>query len=337
MAKITDTITPSFPRRRIYNNILETVGGTPLVKLNKVVEYYKIDPSTTILLKLEFFNPLSSVKDRVAFNIVYQALQDGRLRPGMELIEATSGNTGIGLCGVGNAYGFKVNIVMPTNESLERKLIIKACGATLIETESSLGMQGSIALVDKMVKEDPQKYFATNQFANPDNTNAHQSTAREIWEDTNGKVDIFVSVIGTTGTLIGVGENLKKKKKDFKVIAVQWDRIPCGGPYLPLCCERSGGFVPSIFKSEVVDDVVMYKIEDALKMARAVCKYDGIMIGNTAGLAVLAALKEATKSENKGKTIVVIIPSSGERDMSTELYNTVDIGSKTEILDELLN
>nr|BAN41681.1 cysteine synthase A, putative [Entamoeba invadens] len=339
MAEIGENITISAPRKRVYNNILETIGGTPLVKLNGVTDHSKIQPGTTVLVKLEFFNPMSSVKDRIALNIVYQALKDGRLKEGMEILEATSGNTGIGLCQVGAAYGFKVNIVMPSTMSVERQQIMKAFGANLILTEGKLGMPGAIAHSENMVKENPGKYFVADQFNNPDNTKAHAFTAQEIWEDTDGKVDIFISAVGTSGTLIGVGENLKQKK-NVKVIAVEPEESAVleGKPKGPHGIQGIGaGFVPTIYKKDIVDEIIPIKTQDAWKTSRLVVKYDGIMVGMSFGAAILAGFREATKVENKGKTIVVIVPSCGERYLSTDLYKTVDQGTKKEVLDTLLN
>ncbi|BFU22104.1 cysteine synthase a putative [Entamoeba histolytica] len=332
-------ITINTPRKRIYHNILETIGGTPLVELHGVTDHPSIKKNTKILVKLECFNPMSSVKDRVGFNIIYQAIKDGRLKPGMEIIEATSGNTGIGLCQAGAVFGYPVNIVMPSTMSVERQMIMKAFGANLVLSDGTKGMPGAIAKYEELIKQHPNKYFPANQFGNPDNTAAHVYTANEIWEDTNGEVDIIVSAVGTAGTVIGVGENLKKKKKGVKVVAVEpaESAVLSGKPKGPHGIQGIGaGFVTDIYKKEVVDEITPIKTQDAWKMARAVVKYDGIMCGMSSGAAILAGLKEAGKVENEGKTIVIILPDCGERYLSTDLYKTIEEGTKQQVLDSLL-
>nr|BAN38646.1 cysteine synthase A, putative [Entamoeba histolytica]BAN39894.1 cysteine synthase A, putative [Entamoeba histolytica] len=335
-----EQISINSPRKRIYHNILETIGGTPLVELHGVTEHPRIKKGTRILVKLEYFNPMSSVKDRVGFNIVYQAIKDGRLKPGMEIIESTSGNTGIALCQAGAVFGYRVNIAMPSTMSVERQMIMKAFGAELILTEGKKGMPGAIEEVNKMIKENPGKYFVANQFGNPDNTAAHHYTANEIWEDTDGEVDIVVSAVGTSGTVIGVAEKLKEKKKGIKIIAVEPEESAVleGKAKGPHGIQGIGaGFIPDIYKKEFVDEIIPIKTQDAWKMARAVVKYDGIMCGMSSGAAILAGLKEAEKPENEGKTIVIIVPSCGERYLSTDLYKIKDEGTKIQILDSLLN
>lgn len=335
-------ISVSEPRKRTYDNILETIGGTPLVRIHGVTDHRSIQKDVKVYAKLEYFNPMSSVKDRVGFNILYQAIKDGRLKPGMEVIEATSGNTGIALCQSGAVLGYPVNIVMPSTMSEERKKIMRAFGANLVLSEGSKGMPGAIELSKKMIAENPGKYFEANQFENPDNIAAHKFTADEIWEDTDGKVDIVVSAVGTAGTVVGIAKELKQKKPTIKIVAVEpaESAVLEGKPKGPHGIQGIGaGFVTELYNmgKDQVDDIVGIKTEDAWKMARCMVKYDGIMCGMSSGASMLAALKLAQKPENAGKTIVVIFPSCGERYLSTKLYETVDNGTKGEILDSLLN
>ena len=314
------------PRKRIYNNILETLGGTPLVELHRIVPRALIQPDVHILVKLEYFNPASSVKDRVAVNIVHQAIADGRLKPGMEIIEATSGNTGIGLALAGSVLNYPVTIVMPETMSAERQMIIKAYGARLVLTPGAKGMAGAVEESERMMKEHPGKYFLANQFGNPDNAAAHVSTATEIWEDTDGAVDVVVSAIGTSGTIVGVSRWLKQKK-DVKMVGVEpkESSVLQGKPKGPHGIQGIGaGFVPALFDRSCVDELVSVETQDAWAMARALCRGEGIMCGMSSGCATLAALRLAKRPEMKGKTIVVVLPSCGERYLSTALYKTED-------------
>ena len=330
----------SQPRRRIYKNILETIGGTPLVELHGVKEISSIDTTTSILAKLEYFNPMGSVKDRVGFNIINQAIKDGRLKPGMEIIEATSGNTGIGLCQAAALFKYPLTIVMPSSMSQERQKIMKAFGATLVLSDGSKGMPGAVEKYNELINENPEKYFPANQFGNPDNTKIHElTTANEIWEDTEGKVDIIVSAVGTAGTLIGITNELKRRNPNVKAVCVEPEEsaILQGKPKGPHGIQGIGpGFVTDLYKKEIVDEIISIKTEDAWKMARCVCRFDGIMCGMSSGASILAALRVAKRPENKGKKIVVICASCGERYLSTDLYATVDEGSREEILNSLI-
>ena len=213
------TICP--PRGKIYDNILQTIGGTPLVQLHKVIDHPKIPKTTRILVKCEYFNPMGSVKDRVGFNLVYQAILSGKLRPGMEILEATSGNTGIGLCQAAAVFGYPLTICMPESMSLERKKIIRAFGANLLLSPKEKGIPGAVELFNKTLAENPDKYFATMQFANIDNTEIHHTTAEEIWVDTNGEVDCVIAGVGTAGTVIGISEHLHKKNENIYMVAVE--------------------------------------------------------------------------------------------------------------------
>lgn len=334
-------ITLAVPRKRIYKNVLETIGGTPLVEMHGVVNHPKIPKSTRILAKLEYFNPMGSVKDRVGFNIIYQAIQDGRLKPGMEIIEATSGNTGIGLCQAAAVFGYPLTIVMPSSMSKERQMIMKVFGATLVLSDGAKGMPGAIEKYNELLKEHPGKYFPANQFGNPDNSKIHEiTTANEIWEDTEGKVDIVVSAVGTSGTLCGIGKALKEKNEKIKMVAVEplESEVLQGKPKGPHGIQGIGaGIIPDLYKGEYVDEIVSVGTQDAWKMARAIVKYDGIMCGMSSGAAMLAAARLAMKPENEGKTIVVICASCGERYLSTDLYATSDEGTQEEIIGSLLN
>ena len=304
---------------KITKNVAELVGNTPLVQLNRIGQ----DAHARILLKLEFFNPAHSVKDRIAVAMLDAAEQAGKIGPDTVILEPTSGNTGIGLAMVCAARGYKCAFVMPETMSRERRLLLKAYGAELILTPGPEGMPGAVKRAEDMAAADPN-YFIPQQFANPANPAIHRvTTAEEIWNDTDGAVDIFVSGVGTGGTITGVGEVLKARKPGVQIIAVEPDASPVlsGGQRGPHPIQGIGaGFVPDILNTQIYDEVVRVKNEDAFTTARKLAREEGLLVGISSGAAVWAALKVAYRSENAGKTIVVIIPSFGERYLSTPLF-----------------
>lgn len=309
---------------RIANNTAELIGNTPLVKLNRVAA----DIDATIACKLEYFNPAHSVKDRIAVSIIDALEAGGRIKPDTVILEATSGNTGIGLAMVCAARGIKCAFVMPETMSRERKLLLKAYGADLILTPGPEGMGGAIKKTEDMAAADA-RYVIAQQFDNPANPEAHRkTTAQEIWRDTEGNVDIFVSGIGTGGTITGVGEVLKERNPDIQVIAVEPDASPIlsGGEKGPHPIQGIGaGFVPAVLNTKIYDEVVRVGNSDAMSTARRMASEDGLLVGISSGAAVWAAMKVAKRPENKGKIIVVIIPSFGERYLSTVLYSDLEV------------
>lgn len=308
----------------IANNIAELIGNTPLVRLNRL----NAGIDATIALKLEFFNPAHSVKDRIAVAMLDAAEKAGRIKADTVILEPTSGNTGIGLAMVAAARGYKCAFVMPETMSRERKLILKAYGAELILTPGAEGMPGAIRKAEELAAADP-RYFVPQQFDNPANAEIHrQTTAEEIWRDTEGKVDIFVSGVGTGGTVTGVGEVLKARRPGVQVIAVEPDASPVlsGGSRGPHPLQGIGaGFVPSILNTAIYDEVVRVKNDDALTVARRLATDEGLLVGISSGAAVWAALDVARRPQNKGKLVVVIVPSFGERYLSTVLYQHLDV------------
>ena len=309
---------------RIANNTAELIGNTPLVKLNRTAA--GID--ATIACKLEYFNAASSVKDRIAVSIVDAMEAAGQIKPDTIVLEATSGNTGIGLAMVCAARGIKCAFVMPETMSRERKLLLKAYGAELFLTPGAEGMGGALAKMNALAASD-SRYVMAKQFENAANPDIHRrTTAQEIWRDTEGKVDIFVSGIGTGGTITGVGEVLKARNPDIQIIAVEPDASPVlsGGEKGPHPLQGIGaGFVPAILNTKIYDEVVRVKNDDAMDTARRMASEDGLLVGISSGAAVRAAMEVAKRPENKGKLIVVIIPSFGERYLSTVLYSHLDI------------
>lgn len=309
---------------RIANNTAELIGNTPLVKLNRVAA--GID--ATIACKLEYFNPASSVKDRIAVSIIDALEVAGRIKPGTIILEATSGNTGIGLAMVCAARGIKCAFVMPETMSRERKLLLKAYGAELILTPGPEGMPGAIKKTEDMAAMDA-RYVIAQQFDNPANPEIHRkTTAEEIWRDTDGKVDIFVSGIGTGGTITGVGEVLKARNPKIQIIAVEPDASPVlsGGVRGPHPIQGIGaGFIPSILNTKIYDEIIRVKNDDAMNIARRMATEDGLLVGISSGAATWAAMEVAKRPENKGKLIVVIIPSFGERYLSTPLYSHLEV------------
>jgi cysteine synthase A len=309
---------------RIANNTAELIGNTPLVKLNRVAA--GID--ATIACKLEYFNPASSVKDRIAVSIIDALTKAGNIKPDTIILEATSGNTGIGLAMVCAARGIKCAFVMPETMSRERRLLLKAYGADLILTPGPEGMPGAIKKMEEMAAADA-RYVMARQFDNPANVEIHRkTTAEEIWADTDGKVDIFVSGIGTGGTITGVGEVLKARNPNIKIIAVEPDAsaVLSGEPRGPHPLQGIGaGFVPSILNTRIYDEIIRVKNDDAMNTARRMAVEDGLLVGISSGAATWAAMEVAKRPENKGKLIVVIIPSFGERYLSTPLYSHLEV------------
>jgi cysteine synthase len=309
---------------KIANNTAELIGNTPLVKLNRVAA--GIDAN--IVLKLEYFNPAHSVKDRIAVSMIDALEKQGRIKPDTVVLEPTSGNTGIGLAMVCAARGIKCAFVMPETMSRERRLLLKAYGAELILTPGPDGMPGAIKKAEEMAAADA-RYVIAQQFENPANPEIHRSTtAEEIWNDTDGKVDIFVSGIGTGGTITGVGEVLKARNPKIQVIAVEPDASPVlsGGVRGPHPLQGIGaGFVPAILNTKIYDEVVRVKNDDAMNLARRLPVEEGLLVGISSGAAVWAAMEVAKRPENKGKLIVVIIPSFGERYLSTPLYAHLEV------------
>lgn len=309
---------------RIANNTAELVGNTPLVKLNRTAA--GID--ATIACKLEYFNAASSVKDRIAVSIIDALEAEGRIKPDTVILEATSGNTGIGLAMVCAARGIKSAFVMPETMSRERKLLLKAYGAELFLTPGPEGMGGALAKMDALAASDV-RYLIARQFENPANPEIHRkTTAQEIWRDTDGRVDMFVSGVGTGGTITGVGEALKAHNPNIQIIAVEPDASPVlsGGEKGPHPLQGIGaGFVPAILNTKIYDEVVRVKNDDAMTTARRMATEDGLLVGISSGAAVWAAMEVAKRPENKGKLIVVIIPSCGERYLSTPLYCHLEV------------
>ena len=309
---------------KIANNITELVGNTPLVKLNRVTA----GAGATVVTKLEFFNPGHSVKDRIAVAMLDAAQAAGQLGPDTVVLEPTSGNTGIGLAMACAARGIKCAFVMPETMSRERKLLLKAYGAELILTPGPEGMGGAIAKAKALAESDP-KYFIPQQFENPANPEIHrQTTAEEIWRDTDGQVDIVVSGLGTGGTITGIGEVLKAKKPGVKIVAVEPDASPVlsGGQKGPHPIQGIGaGFVPGVLNTAIYDEVIRVKNDDAFTTARQMATDEGLLVGISSGAATWAALELAKRPENAGKLIVVIIPSFGERYLSTALYQHLDV------------
>ena len=304
---------------KIAKNILELVGNTPLVQLNRVAQ--GIDG--ILLAKLEFFNPAHSVKDRIAVSMIDAAEQAGKIKPDTIILEPTSGNTGIGLAMVCAVRGYKCAFVMPETMSRERRLLLKAYGAELVLTPGSEGMPGAIKRADEMAASDP-RYFIPQQFANPANPAIHRATtAEEVWRDTDGKVDIFVSGVGTGGTVTGVGEVLKARKPGVQIVAVEPDASPVlsGGQRGPHPIQGIGaGFVPEILNTKIYDEVVRVKNDDAFNLARRMAREEGLLVGISSGAAVWAALEVAKRPENRSKVTVVVIPSFGERYLSSPLF-----------------
>lgn len=305
---------------RIYEDLTKTIGNTPLVKLNRVTK--GID--ATIAVKLESFNPLSSVKDRIGVSMIDAAEKAGHIKPETIILEPTSGNTGVALAFVAAARGYKLVLVMPETMSIERRKLLKALGADLVLTPGSQGMKGAVATAEEMLAKDPRYYYIPQQFKNPSNPEIHRkTTAEEIWCDTDGKVDIVVAGVGTGGTITGIAEVIKSRKPSFKAIAVEPASSPVlsGGKPGPHKIQGIGaGFVPEVLRRDLVDEIVKVEYDDAVKTARRLAKEEGILVGVSSGAAAWAALQVAARTENKGKLVVAIMPDTGERYLSTELF-----------------
>jgi len=319
---------------KIYNDITETIGNTPLVRLNRTAAAH--GAQAEILLKLEFFNPLSSVKDRIGLAMIDEALRAGKITSKTVLIEPTSGNTGIALAFVAAAKGIKLILTMPETMSVERRKILKILGARVVLTEGPKGVKGAMAKAEELAAKIPHSLIL-QQFTNPANPAVHRkTTAEEIWRDTDGKVDIVVSGIGTGGTITGVGEVLKERNPSVMMIAVEPDSSPVlsGGQPGPHKLQGLGaGFVPAVLNTKIYDEVIRVKDTESGPVSKEVNKLDGIPIGISSGAAVWAALQVATRPENKGKRIVVIIPSSSERYLSSWLF--ADVAVESDSVDDL--
>ena len=304
---------------KIANDVTELVGNTPLVRLNKIVNGAEAE----IVAKLEYFNPSHSVKDRIGVAMIDDAEKSGKITKESIIIEPTSGNTGIALAFVSAARGYKCVLVMPDTMSKERRMLLRAYGADLILTPGSAGMPGAIQKAEEIAAADP-RYFMPQQFKNPANPEIHRrTTAEEIWRDTSGKVDIVVAGVGTGGTITGIGEVLKSRKPSIQIVAVEPDASPVlsGGQKGPHALQGLGaGFVPDTLNTKIYDEIVRVTNEDALDTARRMAREEGLLVGISSGAATWAALKVASREENKGKLIVVIIPDFGERYLSTALF-----------------
>ena len=306
---------------KIYTSADQLIGGTPLLEITNTEKALGL--KATVLAKLEYLNPAGSVKDRIAKRMIDDAEASGALKPGSVIIEPTSGNTGIGLASVAAARGYRAIIVMPETMSVERRQLMKAYGAELVLTEGSKGMKGAIAKADELAKEIPNA-FIPGQFVNPANPAVHKATTGpEIWADTDGKVDIFVAGVGTGGTITGVGEYLKEQNPAVKVVAVE----PAGSPVLSKGTAGAhkiqgigAGFVPEVLNTAVYDEIIAVENEDAFAAGRKVGRAEGVLVGISSGAAVWAAIQLARRPENKGKTIVALLPDTGDRYLSTPLF-----------------
>ena len=301
---------------KIYGTITETIGNTPLVRLNRITKGLQ----AKVIVKVESFNPMSSVKDRIAVAMIDEAEKRGLIKKDTIILEPTSGNTGVALAFVSAARGYKFTLVMPETMSIERRKLAKAFGAELVLTPGAEGMKGAIAKAEKMAAENPNYFYIPQQFNNPANPEIHRkTTAEEIWRDTDGKVDIVVAGVGTGGTITGIADVIKKKKASFRAIAVEPDASPVlsGGSPGPHRIQGIGaGFVPNVFQRKLIDEIVRVKNEDAFETARRLAKEEGILAGISSGAALHAALEVAKRPESKGKVIVVILPDTGERYLS---------------------
>ena len=306
---------------KIYNGTIDLIGNTPLVEVKNIEKELGLE--ARVLVKLEYFNPAGSVKDRIAKGMIEDAEEKGLLKEGSVIIEPTSGNTGIGLAAIAAAKGYRIILTMPETMSVERRNILKAHGAEIVLTEGAKGMKGAIAKADELAKEIPNS-FIPGQFVNPANPATHRATTGpEIWNDTDGDVDIFIAGVGTGGTLTGVGEYLKEKKPDVKIVALE----PATSPVLSE--GKSGahkiqgigaGFVPDVLNTKVYDEIITVENDDAFATGKLLAKHEGVLVGISSGAALWAAIDYAKRPENKGKTIVALLPDNGDRYYSTPLF-----------------
>ena len=306
---------------KIYNGTIDLIGNTPLVEVKNIEKELGLE--ARVLVKLEYFNPAGSVKDRIAKGMIEDAEEKGLLKEGSVVIEPTSGNTGIGLAAIAAAKGYRIILTMPETMSVERRNILKAYGAEIVLTEGAKGMKGAIAKADELAKEIPNS-FIPGQFVNPANPATHRATTGpEIWNDTDGDVDIFIAGVGTGGTLTGVGEYLKEKKPDVKIVALE----PATSPVLSE--GKSGahkiqgigaGFVPDVLNTKVYDEIITVENDDAFATGKLLAKHEGVLVGISSGAALWAAIDYAKRPENKGKTIVALLPDNGDRYYSTPLF-----------------
>lgn len=307
---------------KVYNKITDLIGSTPLLKLNSLIERENL--GAEVFAKLEYFNPAGSVKDRVALNMIVEAENSGKLKKGAVIIEPTSGNTGIGLAAVAASRGYRAILTMPETMSVERRNLLKAYGAEIVLTDGAKGMKGAIAKAEELADEIPNS-FIPGQFVNPANPAIHlATTGPEIWNDTDGKVDIFVAGVGTGGTVSGVGAYLKQQNPNVKVVAVE----PAGSPVLskgtagPHKIQGIGaGFVPDTLNTGIYDEIIPVENDDAFKTGRALARTEGLLVGISSGAAVWAASQLAKRPENKGKIIVALLPDTGERYLSTPMFS----------------
>ena len=306
---------------KIYTSADQLIGNTPLLRLTNIEK--ELGLKAALVAKLEYLNPAGSVKDRVAKAMIDAAERSGQLSPSSVIIEPTSGNTGIGLCSVAAARGYRVIIVMPDSMSEERRMIMKAYGAELVLTDGKLGMAGAIKKAEELASTIPNAFIA-GQFVNPENAKAHfNTTGPEIWRDTDGKVDIFVAGVGTGGTVTGVGEFLKSKNRQVKIVAVE----PASSPFLSKGVTGAhkiqgigAGFIPEVLNTSVYDEIITVEDKDAMQTARMIGKKEGVLVGISSGAALWAAIRLATLDENDGKTVVALLPDTGDRYLSTELF-----------------
>lgn len=312
-------------RNRIYNSITETIGATPIVRLHQIEKKYQL--KAQLLAKLEFFNPLASVKDRIALNMIETAEKENKITPGETLlVEPTSGNTGIGLAFIAAAKGYRLILTMPESVSIERRKMISHLGAELVLTPAAEGMSGAVRRAKEIAEE--QKAFLVGQFDNPANPAIHrQTTAEEIWADTNGGADILIAGVGTGGTITGISQVIKSRKSSFKAIAVEPSASPVlsgGKPGTHKIQGIGAGFIPSILDTKIIDEIIQISNEDALEKGRELARVEGIPGGISSGAALKAAIEVASREENAGKQIVLIIPSFAERYLSTALFINPD-------------
>ncbi len=305
---------------RVYNDITWTIGNTPLVRLNHITEGLDAD----VIVKLESFNPMGSVKDRIGLAMIEEAQRQGKITEDTVIVEPTSGNTGIALAAVCAARGYKLTLVMPETMSIERRKLLKVFGAELILTPGDKGMKGAISKAEQLVREEPNRLYIPQQFQNPANPQVHQrTTAEEIWKDTDGNVDVLVAGVGTGGTIAGVAGVLKRRKPSFRAIAVEPVESPVlsGGKPGPHRIQGIGaGFVPDVLKLDLVDEIIRVNADNAAATTRKLALEEGILAGISSGAATYAALQVAAREEFKGKTIIVVLPDTGERYLSTDLF-----------------